>query len=189
MITKFDGNPMNFRTFKRQFEAYIVKKTQSDEMRLLFLLQHCEPRVRQRIEHFTSKDPIDGYRLAWNTLFYEYGQPHVIAQCCELQLKEVADVRANDPGGLLTLSVLMDKCHTSRQNFKHTSNIDSVEVMLAVVKKLPVEMREKWVATSSSIECETGRRANFAALSDFVAKQSQLANSIFGRALNRTLFY
>jgi len=189
VITKFDGNPMNFRTFKRQFEAYIVKKTQSDEMRLLFLLQHCEPRVRQRIEHFTSKDPIDGYRLAWNTLFYEYGQPHVIAQCCEQQLKEVADVRANDPGGLLKLSVLMDKCHTSRQNFKHTSNIDSVEVMLAVVKKLPVEMREKWVATSSSIECETGRRANFAALSDFVAKQSQLANSIFGRALNRTLFY
>jgi len=103
---------MNFRTFEWQFEAYIVKKTQSDEMRLLFLLQHCEPRVRQRIENFTSKDPSNGYRLAWNTLFHEYGQPHVIAQCCEQQLKEVADVRANDPGGLLKLSVLMDKCRT-----------------------------------------------------------------------------
>jgi len=79
----------------------------------------------------------------------------------------------------------MDKCRSSLQNFKHASNIDSMEVMLAVVKKLPVQMREKWVETS--IECETGRRANFAALSDFVAKQSQLANSIFGRALNRTL--
>ena len=75
----------------------------------------------------------------------------------------------------------------SLQNFKHASNIDSMEVMLAVVKKLPVQMREKCVETSTSIECETGRRANFAALSDFVAKQNQLANSIFGRALNRTL--
>ena len=141
VITKFDGNPMNFRTFERQFEAHIVKKTQSDEMRLLFLLQHCEPRVRQRIEHFTSKHPSDGYRLAWNT-FHEYGQPHVIAQCCEQQLKEVADVRTNDPDGLLKLSVLMDKCRTSLQNFKHASNIDSMEVMLAVVKKLPIQMRE-----------------------------------------------
>jgi len=100
VITKFDGNPMNFWTFKRQFEAYIVKKTQSDEMCLLFLLQHCEPRVRQRIEHFTSKDPSDRYR---NTLFHECGQPHLIAQCCEQQLKEVADVRADDPDGLLKL--------------------------------------------------------------------------------------
>jgi len=168
VITKFDGNLMNFRTFERQFEAYIIKKAQSDEMRLLFLLQHCKPQVRQRIEHFTSKDPSDGYRLAWNTLLHEYSQPHVIAKCCEQQLKEVADVRANDPDGLLELSVLMDKCHKS-------------------LKKLPVQMREKWVETSTSIECETGRTANFAALSDFVAKQSQLANSIFGRALNRAL--
>ena len=88
-------------------------------------------------------------------------------------------MRANDPDGLLKLSVLMDNCRTSLQSFKHASDIDSMEVMLAVAKKLPVQMREKWVETS--IQCETGRRANFAALSDFVAKQSQLANSIFGR--------
>jgi len=81
----------------------------------------------------------------------------------------------------------MDKCRTSLQNFKHASNIDSMEMMLAVVKKLPVQMREKWVETSTSIECETGRRVNFTALSDVVLKQSQLANSIFRRALNRTL--
>ena len=61
-----------------------------------------------------------------------------------------------------------------------------MEVMLNVVKKLPAFLRDEWVERSSVIECETGKRANFAALAEFVAEQNQTANSIFGRALHKS---
>jgi len=73
VITKFDGNPMNYKTFMRQFEAHIAQRTRTDDLRLLFLLQHCEPAVRDKIERFTSVNPCEGYRMAQNELFYEYG--------------------------------------------------------------------------------------------------------------------
>jgi len=93
IMTEFDGNPMNYQSFVRQFTAYIAKNTQTDDMRLLFLLQHCKPDVRENIERFTFKDPTEGYRLVWQTLFERYGQPHVIAQCCEQHLKKAPDVK------------------------------------------------------------------------------------------------
>jgi len=40
VITKFDRNPMNYKTFMRQFEAHITQTTGTDELCLLFLLQH-----------------------------------------------------------------------------------------------------------------------------------------------------
>jgi len=118
-------------------------------MRLLFLLQHCKPDVRENIERFTYKDPTKGYRLAWQTLFVRNGQPHVIAQWCEQQLKKAPDVKPHDPKSLTKLSVLMDKCLTYMQGIVCVSRVDSMEVMLAVLKKLPASLQEKRVKVIS----------------------------------------
>jgi len=63
----------------RLFEAHIAQSTRTDELRLLFLLQHCEHAVQEKIERFTSVNPCDGYLMAQNELFYEYGQSHSAA--------------------------------------------------------------------------------------------------------------
>ena len=55
IMAEFDGNPINYQSFVRQFTAYIARKTQTDDMRLLFSLQHCKPDVRENIERFTFK--------------------------------------------------------------------------------------------------------------------------------------
>jgi len=174
---------MSYQSIVLRFTAYIPKKTQTDDMRLLFLLQYCKPDVRENIERFTFKDPTDGYRLAWQTLFERYGQPHVIAQCCEQHLKKAPDVKQHDPESLTKLPVLMDKCLTSMQGIGCVSSVDSMKVMLAVLKKLPVSLQEKWVEKSSQSEWQTGRRATFISLATFVAEESTNANSIFGKAL------
>ena len=137
VITKFDGNPMNYKTCMRQFEAHIAQKTRTDELRLLFLLQHCKPAVRDKIERFTSVNPCDGYRMAQNELFCEYGQPHVIAQRCEQELKALADVRFHDSNSLMKLSVLMNKCCASLEDVANTSSVDTMNVMIQIVKKSP----------------------------------------------------
>jgi len=121
----------------RQFEAHIAQKTRTDELRLLFLLQHCEPAVRDKIERFMSVNPCEGYRMAQNELFYEYVQPHVIAQRCEQELKALSDVRPHDSDSLMKLSVLMNKCCTSLEGVANTSSVDTMDVMISMLKRCP----------------------------------------------------
>ncbi|XP_078495525.1 uncharacterized protein LOC144750934 [Ciona intestinalis] len=184
VIEKFSGDPMGYWTFVRQFDTHITKKTQGDDLRLLYLIQHCEQNVREKISHLTSKPPHIGYRTAWNTLHEEYGQPHVIARCCEEHLKDASKVNEFDNVGLKKLSVLMDKCCTSLHDVKQSSSVDSMEVMLSVIRKLPPVLHEKWIEWSVDVERRTGNRAKFTDLSEFVCLQSTLANSIFGRAIH-----
>ena len=69
--------------------------------------------------------------------FYEYGQPHVIAQRCEQELKALADVRFHDSNSLMKLSVLMNKCCASLEDVANTSSVDTMNVMIQIVKKSP----------------------------------------------------
>nr|CAB3263156.1 uncharacterized protein LOC104265735 [Phallusia mammillata] len=183
VVKKFDGDPMNYWSFVRQFDVYIAKKSRSDDMRLLFLQQHCEPHICEKLERFNAKDPSEGYKLAWQTLHEEYGQPHVIAQRCEQHLKASPVVETHDPDGLMKLSVLLDKCCTALHDIRYASSVDSMEIMLTVARKLPVPLRDEWIARATDIEKKTGRRADFAALTEFIGEKSQQANSIFGKAL------
>jgi len=50
----------------------------------------------------------------------------------------------------------MDKCLTAMQGIGCVSSFDPMEVMLAVLKKLPVSLQEKWVEKSSQLERQTG---------------------------------
>ena len=182
-IEKFDGDPMNYWTFVRQFNAHIMRKVEGDDLRLLFLIQHCEPKVRTKIDHLTSKPHSVGFRMAWNILFEEYGRPHEIARCCEEHLRNSPKVHDHDREGLKRLSVLMDKCCTSLKDADKSYTLDSMELIVSIVMKLPPRMRERWVERSVQIECRTADRAGFADLAEFVAEQSRIASSIYGRVI------
>ena len=85
VVPCYDGGPLLFWTFIRSFDSYIAANMPNDAARLVYLLQHCSPNVRRGLEHF-SRNNVTGYRLARQSLFNVYGQPHVIAYCCEQKL-------------------------------------------------------------------------------------------------------
>ena len=113
--------------------------------------------------------------------FYEYGQPHVIAQRCEQELKALSDVRPHDSDSLMKLSVLMNKCCTSLVGAANTSSVHTMDVTISIVKKLPVPLR-KGVDVAAATEERTGHRATLADLT-FVNGLTKTTNSIFGKAV------
>ena len=68
-MDRFDGDPMNYWTFVRQYEAHVVKRVKDYETHLLLLLQHCEPKVRHKIDHLTAKAPSEGFQMACEILY------------------------------------------------------------------------------------------------------------------------
>ena len=66
-LPKFDGNPLNYINFMLNFETHIESKFRDPKILLCLLLQHCDCKIRDRIQHFSDKD-ISGYRMARDCL-------------------------------------------------------------------------------------------------------------------------
>ena len=103
-IKCFDGDPLNYWLFVRSFDTHIAQRMSSDSAKLVYLLQHCTPKIRSNLEHF-SRDAEMGYRLARESLFNDYGQPYIIAHSCKQNLLECPKLKDKDPAKLKTLTV------------------------------------------------------------------------------------
>ena len=78
---------LNFKTFLTSFETYIEPRVHDKKMLFCLLLQHCEDRVRLKIEHFGERDE-QAYELAKERLKREFGTSCIIADLCEQQFKD-----------------------------------------------------------------------------------------------------
>jgi len=85
IIQTFDADPLSYWPFVRSFDTYIAQRMSSDSAKLVYLLQHCSAKVKTNLEHL-ARDADRGYRLAHESLYNDYGQPHIIAHCCEERL-------------------------------------------------------------------------------------------------------
>ena len=186
-IKKFDGDPMNYWAFIRNFSAYVGKRCYSDDYRHQFLIQSLKPKVRDQFEHYPIMSPTEGFRGAWSQLYEDYGHPHMIYRRCEERLKDIARLREFDMESLNNFFILLNKCCTCLKSSPSYSTLDSTDVMLSVCDKLPGVLRYEWVKHSVQIERTAGEREKFADLTTFVRNQRRLLDSILGRAVHPPL--
>lgn len=57
----FDGDPIRYISFMRNFEACIEKENSDNVRRLHLLIQHCNSKVREEIESFVNLPVEEGY--------------------------------------------------------------------------------------------------------------------------------
>ena len=185
VIQKFNGDPMEYWLFVRQFEAHVLEKVEDYELFPL-LHQYCESHVQSKFSYVSNQSPVTAFQKAWDILFDEYGHPYEIARCCEERLKSVHKIHDDDKNKLKSLSQLLEKCCVSLKNIEQVSSLDSMHVIMGVVNKLPINLKRAWVEYAVQIEQQTGERAKFLDLSKFVTEKSRIANSIFGRETFQT---
>ena len=51
-IKCFDEDPLNYWSFMKSFDMHIAHRMSSDSVKLVYLLQHCTPKVRSNLEHW-----------------------------------------------------------------------------------------------------------------------------------------
>ena len=185
VIQKFNGDPMEYWLFVRQFEAHVLGKVEDYELFPL-LHQYCESHVQSKFSYVSNQSPATAFQKAWDILFDEYGHPYEIARCCEERLKNVHKIPDDDKNKLKSLSQFLEKCCVSLKNIEQVSSLDSIHVIMGVVNKLPINLKRAWVEYAVQIERQTGERAKFLDLSKFVTEKSRIANSIFGRETFQT---
>ena len=124
-IPIFDGDPLSYRTFIRSLETHIAQRMPTDAARLVYLLQHCSPQACKNLEHF-SQNLEAGYRLSYESLFNDYGQPRIVAYSCEKRLLSYPVLKSRDPDGLKTFSILMEKSLILLQDLGDFASLNSL---------------------------------------------------------------
>ena len=182
VIPNFDGDPLTYWPFVRSFEAHLATKMSSNSAKLVYLLQHCSTRIRQNLEHL-ARDAESGYGLAMDSLYNDYGQPHIVAHHCEQKLLAAPRLKTKDPKGLKTLSVLMDKCVAMLRDVQDTANLNSLGTIRRIIEKLPEQTQKDWAKWSYHEFKTTGRQARFEELVRFVQDEAAEANSLYGQVV------
>ena len=59
----------------------------------------------------------------------------------------------------------------SLKNIEQVSSLDSMHVIMSVVKKLPINLKRAWLGYAVQIEQQSGERAKFLDLSKFVGRK------------------
>ena len=180
VIQAFDGDPLGYWPFIRSFETHISSKLPSDSAKLVYLLQHCSPSVRKNLEHF-SRDTVSGYRFARESLYSDYGQPHIVAHCCEQNLLKAPRLRVIEATGLKTLAVLMEKCLSMLKDIDDFATLNSLGTIRRITEKFPEQMQRDWVSWSYKHFKQADSQAKFPELVEFVREQSDEANSLYGK--------
>ena len=132
------------------------------------------------MEHF-SRDADSGYKLARESLFNDFGQPHVIAHACEQKLLNTPRLKGEDAPGLKTMVILMEKCLAMLLDIQDFATLNSLGTIRRITEKFPEQMQIDWVKWSYQSFRKTGVQAKLSELVAFVRNASDEANSLYGK--------
>ena len=176
---KFSGDPLEYKAFMNNFETHIEPRVRDEKTLICLLLQHCSKDVKDRIEHFATSE-VQPYTVAKQRLKKEYGSPWVISDACEQRLKKFPSVRSGDGKQLRRFAELLEKTGVIVKDIRQYTSLDSLDMLTELVNKLPYDLKKRWVSKSVQIQNYLGHLANFLHFVDFVRKESDEVNSLFG---------
>ena len=187
-ITKFTGDPIEYKTFVMAFDTRICSKASTGSDLLYYLNQHLQGEPADLIQGCLHMDPEAGYTEARRLLQKEYGDPYKISTAYLNKIIHWAPVRYDDNQGLKRLSIFLTKCNIAMKSISYMRVLDHAPNMQSVVSKLPANLQAKWRDQVLKKKRREDGVTCFADLAKFVEYASESANDpVFGKeALNKS---
>ena len=173
-IEWFDGDPFTYWTFVCSFNMHIVHKMPSKSTKLVYLFQHCSSNIRQNLEDL-SKNLNDGYCLAHESLHNEFGHPHIIANCYKQRLLDMPHLKVKNLSTLKSFGIMLYKSLMLLYKIQEFTTLNSLGILERFLKK--------WVKYSYHYQKHTGQHAKFPKCVNFVCKEVEQANYLYGRSM------
>ncbi|VDI74707.1 Hypothetical predicted protein [Mytilus galloprovincialis] len=185
-IQKFDGSPMNYKGFMRQFNARVETNTDSFEERINFLLQFTIGEPHRIVLGFSHLDAKIGYTAALNEFKDRYGDPDIIAHSYVQRAMNWPFIKADHPKALDDFAIFLQEWMYAVNYVDAVKVLEYSENLKLLIQKLPFYMQEKW----RNVVYETKSRKNivtFSHLVEFVKKEAKKANDpVYGKDVLNT---
>ena len=180
----FDGEPVNYISFMHNFETCLEKDNPDNSRKLQLLIQHCTGKAREAVESCVNLPEEYGYQAAKETLRENFGKPHIIAQAYIKKLENLAPLKQVNGQKLLEFARHLEVANRTLAGMgsEYTDELDHVNTLKLLNRKLPGFMRVKWTERAGEI-IEGGSRPKFLHFLQFVKRRATLVNNEFGEDL------
>ncbi|XP_063608232.1 uncharacterized protein LOC134782618 [Penaeus indicus] len=142
-IKPFDGNPLDFNRFMRQFRRKVLNYCTSYDEQLNYLEQFTSGEAKERVQEFTSMNPERGYEAALKELEDCYGNNDVVAQAYIRKALDWPVIKGNDVKALDKFSLFLTRCKYDILSMDSVKILENPDNMRKLVMKLPYRMQEK----------------------------------------------
>ncbi len=95
-IQRFDGNPRLYGAFVKEFQSIIERKTRDSTTCLTYLIQYCDGKAKEAIQHCAILDADEGLRRAKEILRKRFGQNYMVARAFIDKLIDGPQIKADD---------------------------------------------------------------------------------------------
>ena len=163
---KFKGNLFEFKPFLNNFETHLEPRIDNKQTLFCLLLQHCSEDMQGQVNHLAGHEAF--YQQAKQNLIREYGSPWIIYDACYQKLKEFQAIKSGASRQLKSFCQLLEKTLVITKDIFRYTNLDTLDTQTALVRRLPYNVRGRWVKRSVVIEKTWCLVAEFSNLVEFV---------------------
>lgn len=175
LIPVFNGDPLKYRCFIREFKHFVEYKTGCNTERLRYMLQFTGGKPKQLVRSCLHVEPEYGYYKAKRLLKEHYGKPHKISAAYINKALNWPSMKSVDGRALLSFGLFLKECRCVMTDMRRTQELDCAPFMQAVFAKLPYRLRDYWGSKVRGIKKEEKRAAKFSDLVDFVIRHAEIA--------------
>ena len=140
-IKKYDGNPMEYHRFIRQFNAKVIQNTETDSERMNYLEQLTSGEANKVVSGFGHLPDEVAYKSAMKTLEERYGDNEVIVAAFVKKAMEWPPIK--DSKMLDEFSLFLTECENAASSINSNSVLDFSENIKRLLSKLPVYMHDR----------------------------------------------
>nr|XP_034339443.1 uncharacterized protein LOC105341007 [Crassostrea gigas] len=174
-IQKFEGNPMDYQRFIRQFNTKVCANTSSYEERLNFLLQFTRGEANRIVTGYSHLDAERGYLQALDELKDRYGDPDVVAHTYVKKALDWPAIKPDNSKALDSYAIFLTECQFAVNNVNSARVLEYSENMKLLIRKLPFYLQEKWRNVVYELK-DRKQAVTFQNLVNFVRKEAKKAN-------------
>lgn len=122
-----------------------------------------------------------GYLEAKRLLKKHFGHDYTIATAYLYKAISWPTIKVEDAESLKSFSLFLNSCLNAMNTVDYLEELDHPANIKAIISKLPYKLKEKWRFKACDLQEQSGRRARFADLVNFVDNQAKvLAHPVFG---------
>ena len=185
-IQIFDGNPLNFLAFMRSFEQVIEGKTGNANDCLHYLVQFTRGQPNELVKSCQHMSDDAGYVKA--LLYEHFGNEHVIVSAYLNKVHTWPSIRSEDGRALQAYCLFLRGCCNSMEEVQGLSELNISANMVAVIKRLPYKLKDKWRTVACGIQERQHCRPIFNDIVSFLERQGKIATDpVFGNLCDTPL--
>lgn len=173
-IEVFDGDPLKYQTFVKSFEHNIESKNTSPKDCLYYLEQYTRGHPRELVRSCLYMSAETGFEKAKSLLEKNFGNEHKIATAYMEKVLSWTAIRADDTKALQAFTLFLRGCCNTMDDVNYLQELNMTANLMAIIKKLPYRLREKWRTVACDFHERYNSRATFKNLVDFLERQVRI---------------